>query len=207
MAIYDSVRLNGTYYGDFGPIDRRPSQMNRYYERRIQQPYGRDLRGDVEPEEMQPTESAQDIADRYWKDSWGGDDPNLLQASQDDDSVGNGIFDGPGSPPVQHANAGVFQARYSEPGYLYRERMTRRGEIASGVDQQAMLFVPAGGGPGIDMAEAYRPFDEETVRHYNVQPRSLNGLGESEPISQSWLGWLVGGVAVGVAAAMLLKKK
>jgi hypothetical protein len=139
--------------------------MNHYYERSMGTPYGRQLRG-------LGVDSAGQSAN---------EDDALVAGNQEDDAVGNGIFDAPGAAPVQHASAGIFQANYAEPGFLYRERLTKPGQVVSAVTNRPMVFVPAGGGSAADMAEAYAPFDDETPRDYalgevDAQPSAVSKI-------------------------------
>lgn len=194
MRRYDPVALTGKLRDFAGPYDRKPSQMNHYYERTMIRPYGRQLRG-LGGEPADPNRS----------DSWAGDDDALRQGNDDDDAVGNGIFDGDGAAPVQHANAGIFQAHYAEPGFLYRERLTRPGQVVSTVTNRPMVFVPAGGGDAQDMAEAYAPFDDETQRSYTAG-EAMSGV-ESEPSAVSKiLPYAVAGIFAGAMIAWARKE-
>lgn len=101
-------------------------------------------------------------------DSWAGDDPALRDAVDADDVVGNGIFDGPGAPPTAHAGTGVFESKFSLPGYLYREQPTRPGEVIDTTTGSPVVFQPNAGGSWFsDAAQSYRSFDRETNRLYS----------------------------------------
>lgn len=103
----------------------------------------------------------------YYHDAWAGADTATLQAAMDDDNVGNGIFDTVDAPPVQHAGSGVFEARYSEPGYLYRERMTQDNAMTDAAGNQ-VIFRPGGGGYSDDMDPTWREYDREVPRYYGT---------------------------------------
>jgi len=187
--------------------DILPSAMNATYERRMA--YGRDLQGYADPVQQGPAVVAQVMK----RDTWGGADKALARAAIEDDNVGNGIFDGAGSPPVQHAENGVFEARYSEPGWLYRERLTRPGP---GLDRNTglpIVSVPAGGSWSGEMARAYRPWDDETPRLYGKQPpikrmsapvpSAVGSLGADDAGTASLAEWAIGGLVAGAGAYVL----
>ena len=164
---------------------------------------------------------------KYHHDSWSGDDPAVLEADELDDSVGNGVFDGAGAAPIQHAGNGVFEAHYAEPGYLYRERMGEPGEIIDATTGNPIIYHPnAGQSSHEDILRTYRRFDQETPRYYGpmgkgrpsgfvrststsnavTPPASippLAGLGLSLTDSSSLLPYAVGGLLLGVAAGIL----
>ena len=163
---------------------------------------------------------------RYHHDSWSGDDPAVLEADELDDSVGNGVFDGAGAAPIQHAGNGVFEAHYAEPGYLYRERMGEPSEVIDATTGNPIVYHPnAGQSSHEDILRTYRRWDQETPRYYGPmrsrQPGSvltrstanaatppasispLKGLGQSLTDSSSLLPYAVGGLLLGVAAGIL----
>jgi hypothetical protein len=170
------------------PSDMRPGQFNDYYQRIQAMPYGRALRGlGAVP------------ASPYHADTWAGGDPAVDAANEADDSVGNGIFDGPGAPAVQHGGTGIFQARYAEPGWLYRERLAGRPSAIDARTGGAVQFRPGGGGWPDDMAESYRPYDREVPRYY-----ARKALGEDEPGPAGIGTWAFAGLIIGVAAALVV---
>ena len=174
-----------------GPSDMWPSQNNPFYLQRSAMPYGRQLRGLGLLPDASPA----------WGDTWSGNDPALNDAAQADDVAGNGIFDGAGSPPTAHANTGVFESRFSLPGYLYREQPTQPSEIRDTTTGMPVVYQPNAGGSWYDdVRDAYRPFDVETPRLYDNRPvfqpkmlpsvalprtSSVSGLGEFEMTSET----------------------
>lgn len=167
-------------------------------------PYGRQMRG------------LGGIPDNPWySDSWGGYDAIKSQANIDDDTVGNGIFDGPGAPPVQHAGSGVFEARYSEPGYLYRERLGKPSEVLDQTTGEPIIYHPnAGGSWHEDVLRTYRKFDVETPRYYSSgpyvpspidNPPVAPGVGQTPSDESEYIPYAIGGLLVGVAAAVIYK--
>ncbi len=60
-----------------------------------------------------------------------------------DDVQGAGVFDSPGvTAPNLHAGAGVFEARFSLPGYLARERMFMPSEVRDVTTGRPIIPVP-----------------------------------------------------------------
>jgi hypothetical protein len=158
-------------------------------------PYGRQLRG-----------LGADSSEAPFHDSWAGGDAAAIRASEADDTVGNGIFDGEGAPPVQHAGNGVFEAKYSEPGYLYRERLGRPSEVLDQTTGEPIIYHPnAGGAWHEDVLRTYRKWDVETPRYYTSKPRS-GGLGQAEGETQKYAPYAVGGLLLGIAAAIAYKQ-
>jgi len=188
LTPYDSVPITGCPSAPLPP-DMRPGQFNDYYQRVLAMPYGRPLRG-LGAVPNTP----------YHADTWAGADPAVDGANEADDSVGNGIFDGPGSPAVQHAGTGIFQARYAEPGWLYRERMAAAPTMLDARTGGPVQFRPAGGGWPRDMAETYRPYDREIPRYYGPQ----KALGD-DATSPAGIGtWAAAGLIIGIAAALVV---
>jgi hypothetical protein len=160
--------------------------------------------------------------DAYYQDSWSGDDLAKLNASHADDTVGNGIFDSLAAPPVQHAGNGVFEARYSEPGYLYRERLGRPSEVLDQTTGNPIIYHPnAGGSWHEDVLRTYRKWDVETPRYYSGPPYTQiqaplgadDTESEDKPLSPSgtsdtakYAPYAIGGLLLGVAAAMVYKQ-
>jgi len=143
------------------PPDQRPSQFNSFYLRSQIMPYGRQMRG------FGATPDSQ-----VWGDTWSGQDGAVMEANEADDAVGNGIFDGPGAPPTSNAGAGVFEAHFGLPGYLYRERPGQPSEVLDTATGQPIIFMASPGNPPIqDFNEAYGPWDAETPRPYSRNPR------------------------------------
>jgi hypothetical protein len=139
----------------------------------------------------------------YQKDSWAGDDEEVIIAANNDDSAGNGIFDSSSAPAVQHAGNGVFEARYAEPGFLYRERLTEPGSIMDQRTGNPIISLPAGTSWPSELAEAYRPWDKETPRYYD---KGLSGLGAIPTMEgRSPVEFAVAGLILGAAVAVLQK--
>lgn len=159
---FQSVPVCGRSAPD-GPPDMWPSQMNLHYLKASAMPYGRQLRGFGLLPDASPA----------WGDTWAGNDPAVNEAAQADDSVGNGIFDGPGAPPTAHAGSGVFESTFGMPGYLYREQPTQPSEIRDTTTGMPVVYQPDAGGSWYDdTRDAYRPFDLETPRLYDQRPLS-----------------------------------
>jgi hypothetical protein len=188
MPRYDSTLLCGVPLPTIIP-DKRPSQFNDFYQRSISMPYGRALRGVDDEEASAP----------FYRDSWSGADDAVLAANKEDDAVGNGIFDGEGAAPVQHAGDGVFQAHYAEPGFLYREKLTQPSATVDSANGAPVVFRPAGGGWPADMEQEYRPYDNQVWRHYD----QASGLGDITSGSPSLGQWAVAGLVVGAAVALV----
>jgi hypothetical protein len=198
MGPYDRVPITGAP-GYVKAPDVTPRQMNHYYERAMAMPYGRPLRG------LGTIPSSP-----FYSDSWAGGDGAVQQANLDDDAVGNGIFDGNGSAPIQHASAGIFETRYAEPGFLYREPLTQDTGVVDARNGGSVLFRPAGGGYSEDMNPSYRYWDREVPRNYGVPTvpaildSPVSGLGALESSNAaSYAQWAVGGLIIGVAGAIM----
>jgi len=174
-----------------------PSQMNPHYLKASAMPYGRQLRGFGLLPDASPA----------WGDTWAGNDPAVNEAAQADDVAGNGIFDGPGAPPTAHAGSGVFESKFSLPGYLYREQPTEPSEIRDTTTGMPVVYMPDAGGSWYDdVRDEYRSFDRQTPRLYSQQPYRLPklipavriptaGLGESEgPTSDQMKAWAMWGL-------------
>lgn len=173
------------------PPDFLPGQGNNYYERAMAMPYARQLRG-LGMVSNSP----------YHTDHWAGGDKVVNEANMIDDSVGNGIFDGPGAAPIQHAGSGLFESNYAEPGYLYREQMTRPGAVVSTQTGDQVMFRPGGGGWNEDMASTWRPYDAEVPRYYGAGATDSTADPDKKPASMAQ--WAVAGLIVGVAAALMV---
>jgi hypothetical protein len=147
----------------------------------------------------------------YTRDTWAGADPVRVGANEQDDNVGNGIFDGGGTPPVQNAGNGIFESRWSEPGWLYRERLTRPGQIVDVRTGFPVVSLPAGTSWPSELAEAYRPWDDETPRYYGKgKPTGLAGILPESMATASPIEYAIAGLIAGAAAAVLsryLKKR
>ena len=133
---FPSVPVCGRSAPD-GPPDMWPSQNNNFYLKNNIMPYGRQLRGFG----MLPDSPA-------YGDTWSGNDPDLADAAQADDVAGNGIFDGAGAPPTAHAGSGVFESRFSLPGYLYREQPTEPSEVRDTTTGMPVVYQPDAGAVG-----------------------------------------------------------
>jgi hypothetical protein len=214
VARFDSTPVCGKTVFETGP-DQRPSAFNQNYTRDSAMPYGRQLRGLDGILDAKPN-------DAYYQDSWSGSDQAKINASHADDTVGNGIFDGLAAPPVQHAGNGVFEARYSEPGYLYRERLGRPSEVLDQTTGNPIIYHPnAGGSWHEDVLRTYRKWDVETPRYYSGPPYTQTAglaLGAEDedkktpaPSTQKsdmgqYAPYAIGGLLLGAAAAMLYKQ-
>ena len=142
----------------------------------------------------------------HYGDTWSGSDPQLLDAANADDVVGNGIFDGEGSPATAHAGSGVFESRFAMPGYLYREKPTEPSEILDTTTGMPIVYQPDAGGSWYDdVRDAYKQFDLETPRYYSsnalIPPKMLSGFGQAEAEAVDVKTWLVYG-ALGALAAL-----
>lgn len=191
VARFDSTPVCGkTVY--MTPVDQRPSSFNQNYTRSSAMPYGRQMRG------------MDGIPAGPYHDSWAGKDLAVQEAAIADDNVGNGVFDGPGSPPTAHAGSGVFESNFSLPGYLYREHPGKPSEVLDQTTGKPIIYNSnAGGSWHEDFLRTYRRFDQETPRYYSdppyVQPEGLGETFGSDPTTK----YAVAGLAVGVAAGIL----
>ncbi len=204
------TRMGGTPIRTNTP-DIHPSGINATYETRLARTYGRSLQGYADPVQR----GSEMVVRAQAQDTWGGADKALARAAVEDDNVGNGIFDGAGAPPVQHADNGIFEARYSEPGWLYRERLTRPGPGVDTNNGLPVVSMPAGGSWPGEMARAYRPWDDETPRLYGKQPpirrmsapvpSAVGSLGDdaSGADTASLAEWAIGGLVAGAGAYVL----
>lgn len=78
---------------------------------------------------------------------------------------------GEGSPPTAHAGSGVFESKFSLPGYLYREQPTQPSEVRDTTTGMPVVYQPDAGGSWYDdVRDAYRPYDVETPRLYDQSP-------------------------------------
>jgi hypothetical protein len=172
--------------------DTRPSQFNDYYQRKLAMPYGRPLRG-LGAVPQSP----------YTQDTWAGGDPTVDDANEADDSVGNGIFDGVESPAIQNSGAGVFESKYAEPGWLYRENLSQPGDIVDANTGAGIMFRPTGGGWHEDMAATYQPYDAEVPREYGPK-KAVGALDLSDGRSATLGEWAVAGLIAGAAVALVV---
>ena len=157
-------------------------------------PYGRSLRG---------FGAVPDTSE--YGDTWAGQDEALRQAAIDDDTVGNGIFDGPGAPPTAHAGTGVFASSFSLPGYLYREQPGKPSEVVDTTTGAPMVYQPNAGGSWYeDTYESYHPFDVEVPRMYSndpvFPPKAMGGFGAYHAVNSANASQIAGPVfARGIA--------
>jgi hypothetical protein len=142
-------------------------------------------------------------ASPYRHDSWAGDDEETIIVADADDTAGNGIFDSASAPAVQHAGNGVFEGHYSEPGYLYRERLTEPGAITDSRTGDPVIHLPAGTSWPSELAEAYRSWDAETPRHYGR--RALSGVPSASVSSASTMEYALAGLILGASVAVFQK--
>jgi hypothetical protein len=133
----------------------------------------------------------------------------VVNATQDDDVAGNGIFDGAGALPTANAGTGVFESAYSLPGYVYRERPSEPSEIRDTTTGLPVVFEPGPSNWHDDMRETYRPFDLEVPRYYAqnpvIRPKPFQGLGTDAGVTsqiKAWAPWVLGGVALAFAIKM-----
>lgn len=194
IPAFPIVPVCGRSAPDAAP-DMWPSASNPFYMQRASAPYGRQLRGfGLVPDTPK------------YADTWSGSDPAVLAAAQADDVAGNGIFDGAGSPPTAHAGSGVFESRFSLPGYLYREQPTEPSEVRDTTTGMPVVYQPDAGGSWYeDTRDAYRPYDLETPRLYTSLPRlprpARFDLGAVEFSAETAKGFAMWG-ALGAMAAM-----
>ena len=159
-----------------------------YRPRRVLPAYARGVR----PAGMEPISP-------YQRDSWAGDDEEVIIAADNDDNAGNGIFDSASAPPVQHAGNGIFEDRMAEPGYLYRERLTEPGGIIDQRTETPIISLPAGTSWPSELAEAYQPWDRETPRYYGKP--ALGAIPTME--GRSPVEFAVAGLILGAAIAVV----
>jgi hypothetical protein len=142
----------------------------------------------------------------YQRDSWAGDDEEIIIAANNDDHAGNGIFDSGSAPAVQHAGNGVFETRYAEPGYLYRERLTEPGATVDSRTGVPIIHLPAGTSWPSELAEAYRPWDRETPRYYDKGLGALPTMEGRSPVEFAVAG-LILGAAIAVVQRVIKKRR
>lgn len=71
---------------------------------------------------------------------------SVIEDEQTDDVYGSGIFDEPGRKAIQNRTMGVFEAAYSVPGYIGRERLFQiSNEVKDATNGAAIVVVPSGG--------------------------------------------------------------
>jgi hypothetical protein len=196
------------------PPDWRPSQINPNLQWGKQMRDGRGMRGLGYPAVGALDEDVETADDSV---PYIDVDPALAKANELDDCVGNGIFDSEITPPVQHAGGGIFETGYAEPGYLYRERMTYPSEVRDAKTGGQMMFRPGGGAWPVDMADTFRPYDQEVARMHMTGPQwsrpraplaPTAGFGAVEGGSTATVAtWAIGGLIIGIAAGMFWRAR
>lgn len=117
-----------------GPPDLlASSSTGPYYQARIDRMYGRHLAGfgEVQDEAAEPEFALNE----------------LRLASQMDDTVGNGVFDSPGTKPNRYPDAGIFAGRWGLPGYIDREVSYQVSEVIDATTGRNVVYVPSGAVP------------------------------------------------------------
>lgn len=100
------------------------------YQSRIDAAHGRHLAG-----------SDESVQDEQVESGYALNELRVMEAM--DDVQGAGVFDSPGvTGPNLHAGAGVFEARFSLPGYLARERMFMASEVRDVTTGRPIVPVP-----------------------------------------------------------------
>jgi hypothetical protein len=101
-----------------------------FYQAKIDKAHGRNLAGS--DEEVQDEQAEQGYALN-----------ELRLMAEMDDIQGNGVFDNPEvTPPNIHPDAGIFQVRFSLPGYSARERMFVPSEVRDVTTGRPIIPVP-----------------------------------------------------------------
>lgn len=109
---------------------RYSSSTAPYYQARIDAAHGRHLAG-----------SDDEVQDEQANSGYALNELRLM--AEMDDIQGNGVFDNPQvTAPNIHGDAGVFQVRFSLPGYLARERMFAPSEVRDVTTGRPIIPVP-----------------------------------------------------------------
>jgi hypothetical protein len=141
-----------------------------------------------------------------------------------DDVQGNGIFDPEGTHGNIHPDTGIFADREGIPGYLAREKFYKPSEIIDVNTGKPVVFVPGGAvavGPQTDstlqLLNLYEPGlpstggrnvgYESTVEPYQGAYALGQDEEEAAPKENMLLWGILGGLAIGAVAGLLLSKK
>lgn len=109
---------------------RYSSSTAPFYQARIDKAHGRHLAG-----------SDEEVQDEQANDGYALNELRLM--AEMDDVQGNGVFDNPEvTPPNIHPDAGIFQVRFSLPGYSARERMFMPSEVRDVTTGRPIIPVP-----------------------------------------------------------------
>ena len=109
---------------------RYSSSTAPFYQARIDKAHGRHLAG-----------SDEEVQDEDANEGYALNELRLM--AEMDDVQGNGVFDNPEvTPPNIHPDAGIFQARFSLPGYSARERMFMPSEVRDVTTGSPIIPVP-----------------------------------------------------------------
>ena len=109
---------------------RYSSSTAPYYQARIDRAHGRHLAG-----------SDEEVQDEQANSGYALNELRLM--AEMDDIQGNGVFDNPEvTQPNIHPDAGIFQVRFSLPGYLARERMFAPSEVRDVTTGRPIIPVP-----------------------------------------------------------------
>lgn len=109
---------------------RYSSSTAPYYQAKIDAAHGRHLAG-----------SDEDVQDEQSNSGYALNELRLM--AEMDDIQGNGVFDNPEvTEPNIHPDAGIFQVRFSLPGYLARERMFAPSEVRDVTTGRPIIPVP-----------------------------------------------------------------
>jgi hypothetical protein len=101
-----------------------------YYQAKIDAAHGRHLAG-----------SDDEVQDERAEQGYALNELRLM--AEMDDVQGNGVFDNPEvTPPNIHPDAGIFQVRFSLPGYSARERMFAPSEVRDVTTGRPIIPVP-----------------------------------------------------------------
>lgn len=109
---------------------RYSSSTAPFYQAKIDRAHGRHLAG-----------ADEEVQDEQANSGYALNELRLM--AELDDIQGNGVFDNPQvTSPNIHADAGVFSARFSLPGYLARERMFAPSEVRDVTTGRPIIPVP-----------------------------------------------------------------
>lgn len=202
-------------FPDYGPPDQRASQQNPYYTG-YSMTRGRVLAGLGANAMPNADIDIQDYANE------------LDMLAQEDDVVGNGVFDPPGSPPSNYADQTIFADHISMPGYIVRDQFYEPSEVTDITTGAPVMYVPSGA-VALDQGQRDAFFEtlmwqvppemtpygvNEAVETSIVTPKEaewpISGLGQDPDHSSGTKIFIMAGLAglaVGLTAALLWPKK
>jgi hypothetical protein len=200
---------------EVGPPDLRYSSGTApYYQAGVDRMYGRHLAG-----------SDHEVQDDSGEAAWATNE--LAAYAELDDVQGSGIFDPPGTEKNIHPDAGVFDERFSLPGYHAREKPFSMSEVRDVATGRPIRAVPSGAVALDDAAQiaflerglyappepvvraaSMGPMRSVSIVNWMQNPEPINGLGETSVVSgKNILLAAALGAAAGVAYGYFKKKR